>query len=127
MGDTIVWTDEQIEILTRLWCAGEAPAVIACEILKSKNAILGKAFRLGLTMHPKAKVKRRRKNPRNIGAQGGGGVPLAQVRHDGCLYPVATEGDRQHYFCNERRTNHRSYCEYHASACYRGAREQLDG
>lgn len=47
-----VWTDEWIEQLRKLWDDGLSAAQIAQRIPVSRNAILGKAHRLGLSLRP---------------------------------------------------------------------------
>lgn len=47
------WTDERVETLKRLWADGVSTAQIANELgAKSRNAIIGKASRLGLPSRP---------------------------------------------------------------------------
>jgi GcrA cell cycle regulator len=47
------WTDERIDQLTELWCAGMSGAAVAREIGDgcTRNAVIGKANRLGLAAH----------------------------------------------------------------------------
>lgn len=49
------WTDDRIATLKRLWAEGRSATYIAEEIGGiSRNAVIGKAHRLGLERHPKA-------------------------------------------------------------------------
>jgi len=56
------WTDENIEILRELWREGFSGAQIAKRIGGvSRNAVIGKAHRIGLSTHVNAVVERERK------------------------------------------------------------------
>jgi GcrA cell cycle regulator len=56
-GAGLTWTEERIELLTKLWTEGLSASQIAAELGGdvSRNAVLGKANRLGLT-HGSSKV-----------------------------------------------------------------------
>ena len=47
-----MWTEEQISILTKLWHRGESSRIIALQLGTTRNAVIGKANRLGLPSHP---------------------------------------------------------------------------
>jgi GcrA cell cycle regulator len=49
----MTWTEERIEVLTKLWAEGLSASQIAAELGggASRNAVLGKAHRLGLVRH----------------------------------------------------------------------------
>ena len=49
MSDKFVWNDATIERLRTLWDSGMATAAIGAKLHMSKNAVVGKAHRLGLT------------------------------------------------------------------------------
>ncbi|MEO5866127.1 MAG: GcrA family cell cycle regulator [Sphingomonas sp.] len=49
----MAWTDERIEILRKMWEAGQTASQIAEELTGvSRNAVIGKAHRLGLQSRP---------------------------------------------------------------------------
>ena len=48
----IMWTNDQIDILKRLWHRGESARIIALQLRTTRNAVIGKANRLGLHKHP---------------------------------------------------------------------------
>lgn len=51
----LAWTDELIGILKTRWAAGASASRIAAEIRVSRNAVIGKAHRLGLsTLKPRS-------------------------------------------------------------------------
>ncbi len=47
-----MWTTEQIDTLKRLWSRGESARIIALQLRTTRNAVIGKANRLGLPKHP---------------------------------------------------------------------------
>jgi len=47
-----MWTDEQVGILRRLWGDGYSASLIGLQIGCTRNAVLGKVFRLGLEKRP---------------------------------------------------------------------------
>ena len=47
-----MWSKEQIDILRRLWTRGESARIIALQLRTTRNAVIGKANRLGLPKHP---------------------------------------------------------------------------
>ncbi len=49
----MAWTDERIETLRKMWEAGQTASQIAEELGGvSRNAVIGKAHRLGLQSRP---------------------------------------------------------------------------
>jgi len=52
-GNRMTWTDERIEILTKMWDSGVTASQIAMALGGvSRNAVIGKAHRLGLNARP---------------------------------------------------------------------------
>ncbi len=50
MNDAVTWTDERVELLKRLWGEGLSASQIAAEIGGvTRNAVIGKVHRLGLS------------------------------------------------------------------------------
>jgi len=43
-----MWTNEQVGLLTKLWADGYSASLIGLQIGYTRNAVLGKVFRLGL-------------------------------------------------------------------------------
>jgi GcrA cell cycle regulator len=60
---TAPWDEQRMEVLTRLWLAGETARMIAEKLGGgiTRNAVIGKAHRLGLTgKHGSKRLKRAR-------------------------------------------------------------------
>jgi GcrA cell cycle regulator len=105
MGKT-TWTEEDVEFLKARWGAKEwSAAVIGNAIGKSRNAVIGKAGRLGLSTKPpvfKPAPIIREVIPENVE-----GIPLSDVESHHCRF-MQVKG----YVCGEQITRG-SYCEKH--------------
>lgn len=87
------WTDERIEVLRKRWMAGASASVIGNELGCTRNAVIGKAHRLGLERPA--------------------GQKLLDLKSNGCRWPVDTV-DGQHLFCGMKwKGEHGPYCEGH--------------
>lgn len=53
------WTERRVDELRRMWFAGSTGAAIALKLGCSRDAALGKLFRLGYMQTPAEKVRRR--------------------------------------------------------------------
>jgi GcrA cell cycle regulator len=77
----MAWTDERVELLTKLWAEGLSASQIANRLGGvTRNAVIGKVHRLGLsgrTTTSRAKSSRpRRRAPSRAGGRSGGGATL---------------------------------------------------
>ncbi|MDH3579620.1 MAG: GcrA cell cycle regulator [Hyphomicrobiales bacterium] len=72
----MAWTDERVEILTKLWAEGLSASQIANRLGGvTRNAVIGKVHRLGLsgrTTTSRAKAPRQRRRTSSKTARGGG-------------------------------------------------------
>ena len=60
----MAWTDERIELLKKLWEEGMTASQIAEELGEvSRNAVIGKAHRLGLQSRPSPVVSKEAEKP----------------------------------------------------------------
>ena len=100
------WTDEKVAKLKELWGKGNTAAQIASIIGGiSRNAVIGKAHRLGLSSRP-SPIKRKM-------------IPLAAVSERMCQWPIGDPGDPEFHFCGKPALHGRPYCEDHCTAAYR--------
>ena len=47
-----MWTLEQITVLKKMWLRGDSAKMISLQLCTTRNAVIGKANRLGLPLHP---------------------------------------------------------------------------
>ncbi len=63
----LTWSDERVEQLKKLWEAGLSASQIAAELGNvTRNAVIGKVHRLGLSAAPRAPLRRRRASARPV-------------------------------------------------------------
>ena len=118
------WSDEAVERLRALWATNRSASEIAAELgpAVTKNAVIGKAKRIGLPARPSPIVREgvmvgdRRCN-----------VTLAATLADGCRWPVGEDAKGRHLFCN--RKAHRpgsAWCEKHRAQVYDRAGKNIE-
>jgi GcrA cell cycle regulator len=107
-GGTMGWTTDSIATLTELWQAGKSASEIAEHLGGiSRNAVIGKAHRLGLAARP-SPIKQRYAKVERLA---GGGR--------GCVWPFGDPGDPDFHYCGERAEPGRPYCAAHCAVAYR--------
>src|SRR5436190_24134313 len=82
------WTPERIEALTRLWEEGVTTAEIGRRIGVTKNAVIGKVHRIGLT----PRVITQKPPPRRN---------VFDFTGPACMWPVGHPGEDDFHFCGE--------------------------
>ncbi|HUC10028.1 MAG TPA: GcrA family cell cycle regulator [Stellaceae bacterium] len=99
------WTEEATERLRTLWGDKLPASEIGRRLGLSKNAVLGKAWRLALP---------RRRPPDTP-------TPAAKLTPPGahqCRWPLGDPGTAGFRFCNEPAAEGRPYCEAHCRCAY---------
>tara|TARA_Y100001935_G_C17231290_1_gene470551 strand:- start:507 stop:902 length:396 start_codon:yes stop_codon:yes gene_type:complete len=100
------WTETRVDQLKQLWGDGLTASQIAEKLGGvSRNAVIGKAHRLGLSSRP-SPIKRKM-------------IPLAAVSERMCQWPIGDPGDPEFHFCGKPALHGRPYCEDHCTAAYR--------
>ncbi len=111
----MTWTAERIAELKRLWAAGTPTAEIGRCLGVSKNAVVGKAHRLGLAARP-SPIKRSE-------------VTLIGVVVDGnrpCQWPFGHPGADDFHFCGAPVLVGKPYCPEHCDLAYVRADRRAD-
>jgi GcrA cell cycle regulator len=89
------WTDERVELLKKLWSDGLSASQIAAEIGNvTRNAVIGKVHRLGLSGRGKAKTASTAQRPRKITRAPSAPAPLAPASRSNVVLthpPVAPQ------------------------------------
>lgn len=139
------WTDDAVETLTRLWRQGDlSAAMIARRLGVTRNAVLGKIHRLGLSqprrprppaIAPPARRAKSRpiapvarapasapvRTPPKLAAEVGPGLVarLEDLPPRACHWPLGDPQAADFTFCG-RKAEAGPYCPAHAGVAYRG-------
>lgn len=122
MGKT-TWTEERIELLKSLWGAGKTAAEIAKELGDNltRNAVIGKAHRLGLSGRISPIQKKIDKplppEQKQIKAKNGG-ISLLELTEKTCRYPYGDPKKEGFHFCGGHALAGLPYCSEHAEIAY---------
>jgi GcrA cell cycle regulator len=102
------WTDEKVDRLKELWGQGMSASEIA-ELLGevSRNAVIGKAHRLGLSGRP-SPIK---KKPTR-------GATILALTERMCKWPVGDPKHPDFHFCGKGAHPGLPYCAEHAAIAY---------
>ena len=129
------WTHERIEQLKKLWEAGYTASNIATELGGiTRNAVIGKAHRLGLSGRMKSKSKvssvsivRKRKMPVNknskiieltTSVEPMNPTSFADIKDGLCRWPLGEPEDLDFKFCGRKCAEGMIYCTEHHSLAY---------
>jgi GcrA cell cycle regulator len=107
------WTPERIEMLTRLWEEGITTAEIGRRIGVTKNAVIGKVHRIGLT--PRV-ITQKPPPKRNV----------FDFTGPACMWPIGHPGEDDFHFCGEHPIAGKPYCEHHVEVAYIKPKEKSE-
>ncbi len=109
------WTPERIAELQKLWQEGLSTAEIGRQLGISKNAVVGKAHRLGLSSRP-SPIRRNGKgeSPKSKPRL----VTLEDLTAGMCRWPFGDPGDEDFHFCGKKAVQGKPYCADHAAKAY---------
>ena len=106
------WTKQKVDKLTKLWEKGISAREIANKLGEvSRNAVIGKANRLGLSkkaQNTEIKVEAIHVDVNSL-------VP----NMSGCKWPIGHPGDQDFYFCGKAVIPSKPYCGEHCVIAYR--------
>ncbi len=142
------WTDERVEVLKKLWVEGRTASQIASELGDvTRNAVIGKVHRLGLSGRPSPiKRKTKKAEPRKATARKAqakkvapkqtavirpirpvitqdieplnGGSSMMELKERMCKWPIGDPKSQEFRFCGHKVTEGLPYCEHHAMIAY---------
>lgn len=128
----MAWTEERIKVLRALWKDGLTASKIAGQLGEgvTRNAVIGKAHRLGLASRPsplktdstKAKPAQKKAPPpaeRNK-------IRLLQLTERMCKWPIGHPGDADFHFCGRLSTAGQPYCPHHSAMAYQSPAPRRD-
>mgnify|MGYP001338717722 FL=1 len=105
------WTKSKVEKLSKLWGQGVSARDIAEKLGDvSRNAVIGKANRLGLSkkLSSESQTIKKEINASSL-------VPSM----NGCKWPIGHPGDNDFYFCGKPVIPGKPYCGEHCLIAYR--------
>ncbi len=121
------WTPERIAEITRLWDEGLTTAEIGKMVGVSKNAVVGKAHRLGLPARP-SPIRRNNGSSTPV-SRPVAKAPPKSVRQIAlstsgacCKWPFGHPGEADFHFCGSRALVNKPYCPEHYQMAYLPAR-----
>lgn len=105
------WTDDACDILRKMWSDGCSAREVAGRLGVTRNAVIGKANRMGLSHNSNAmREAERAARPSS---------PL-QLTERMCRWPIGHPGEPDFHFCGVQREPGRPYCDEHCALAYRG-------
>lgn len=105
---TETWTEDQVEALREWWPDLTITArAIGNRLGKTKSAVIGKAYRIGLKPRAEKPPPPEKK-----------GAVHAEVKHRRCAWPMTEPSDPDFHFCGEPTAYEKPYCEHHCNIAY---------
>ncbi|MEM7071676.1 MAG: GcrA family cell cycle regulator [Pseudomonadota bacterium] len=103
---TTQWSEDRVKILKEMWKTGYSARQISQKLGGvTRNAVIGKANRLGLSQRPRA-IRR---------------IPIAPpTSHESsCQWPIGNPGEPGFHLCLKRALPGKPYCQAHCNIAYR--------
>ena len=126
------WTDERIDLLKSLWDSGQSASQIARELGDgvTRNAVIGKAHRLGLKSRPSpvkndkpeapaAPKRAEKKEAKKL-------VTLLDLTDRMCKWPIGHPGETDFHFCGKPSEPGMPYCAGHCAEAYQAQPPRRD-
>ena len=117
------WTEERVETLTNMWLGGSTARQIAESLGEgvTRNAVIGKANRLGLSKPSKSSETRRQRRTevkKAVLEMPEGGATILTLTSSTCRWPIGDPGEEDFRFCGAVAKEDGPYCEFHARLAY---------
>ncbi len=115
----MVWTEDKIKKLKKMWQAEKPTAEIAKILGMSKNSIIGKVHRLNLKTRPSPiKTDTRKKVAAPVKKAVAGKVHLIDLKLNTCRWPIGDPKDEDFCFCGQQTVAGKPYCMKHCQEAY---------
>ena len=123
------WTEERISLLKKLWEEGASANRIAEQIGTSRNAVIGKVHRLGLSKrespikrNPQSPSYSRKRKSQELPPSPSKGITILDLTERMCRWPKGDPGDPDFQFCGGKVIPGAPYCATHAAQAYQPSR-----
>lgn len=113
----MVWTEDKIKKLKKMWQAGKPTAEIAKTLGMSKNSIIGKVHRLNLKVRP-SPIKTETTKPKAITKKIVEKIGLMDLKLTTCRWPIGNPKDEDFCFCGKQTVTGKPYCQKHCQEAY---------
>ena len=130
MSDTgNVWTDERLDELKKLWAEGLSISQIGEALGVSRNAIAGKAHRMGLPKRPSPISKSKTEKPASVIVEDEQILPLRlelrqlEWSRSKCCWPTGDPKKNGFVFCGDAVVPGKPYCLSHCQEAYTTSRD----
>jgi GcrA cell cycle regulator len=126
------WTDDRIAKLKKYWDAGFSASQIADKLGGgvTRNAVIGKAHRLGLKSRPSPvkqdKPKPKAAAPKKAKPEKPARITLLDLTERMCKWPCGHPGDEDFHFCGKKAVPGLPYCEAHCEEAYQAQSPRRD-
>lgn len=132
----MAWTEERVELLSKLWAEGLSASQIARTLGEAtRNAVIGKIHRLGLsgratparTERPRLSSRRKPMSKpvivvpeiiKEVVLEDGQYATVLTLKEHMCKWPIGHPGTEAFHFCARKTEGGVSYCEAHARLAY---------
>ncbi|UCH74763.1 MAG: global cell cycle regulator GcrA-like protein [Rhodospirillales bacterium] len=112
------WSEERVELLKSLWSKGRTASQIAEELGDiTRNAVIGKVHRLGLSSRPSPIRRERQHRPAPVAAPREARPKRVSDRE--CHWPIGHPREPGFHFCGAPAEPDRPYCAAHCVIAYR--------
>lgn len=150
----MAWNDERVELLKKYWSEGLSASQIASKMGGvTRNAVIGKVHRLGLSGRATpAKPQRgcepesRYEEPASVSfvrteieklivepefvapaiLSGGDLATVATLKGNMCKWPIGDPAKDDFHFCGQSAPTGKPYCGYHAQVAFQPAQRRAD-
>ena len=114
------WTEERVARLKALWGEGRTASQIAVILGDvTRNAVIGKAHRLGLKGRPSPIRKEKVATPKPASRPAAQTSRPVRVSDRQCHWPIGHPREPGFHFCGAPAIDDKPYCEKHCSVAYR--------
>ncbi|MBT3361277.1 MAG: global cell cycle regulator GcrA-like protein [Rhodospirillales bacterium] len=113
------WTETQVAELIRLWNEGLPTSEIGRKLGTTKNAVVGKAHRMGLTKRQSPIRKKAAPKPEKPKI-----IRLRELRSGMCSWPHGEPGTPDFQFCGKPTVPSKPYCADHCAMAYVSGKER---